>query len=340
MLLNLAPDHLDRHGSFEAYARGEAARSSRTRATTTSPSRPTASASRTSAAARGACASAPGPRRSWRPRRAAVVGRRAARRADELAPARRPQPRATRWPPPRSRWPAGSPLDAVRDGAARRSPASSTASRRSRSLDGVAVRQRLQGDERRLDARGARELRRARAPDPRRPGQGPGLRAAARARCASAAPSVHLIGEDAGAAARRARPTGVALDDAATSSVRSARRARGRPPGRRRAALAGLRELRPVRRLRGPRAALQGVGRAGRRRLAARTDCAPRRSRPHATAPKARRRQAAQPLEYNILLTATLCLLAVGAVMVYSASSRTDAPAGPGRRDRVPRAST
>ena len=27
------------------------------------------------------------------------------------------------------------------------------------------------------------------------------------------------------------------------------------------------------------------------------------------------------PLEYNLLLTATLCLLALGAVMVYSASS-------------------
>src|SRR6185312_11368238 len=31
--------------------------------------------------------------------------------------------------------------------------------------------------------------------------------------------------------------------------------------------------------------------------------------------------QRAVPLEYNLLLTATLCLLAAGAVMVYSASS-------------------
>jgi cell division protein FtsW len=37
--------------------------------------------------------------------------------------------------------------------------------------------------------------------------------------------------------------------------------------------------------------------------------------------PPARRRRKAQPLEENILLTATLCLLAFGAVMVYSASS-------------------
>ena len=49
-------------------------------------------------------------------------------------------------------------------------------------IDGVALRQRLQGHQRRLDARGARELRRADPPDPRRPGQGRGLRAAARAR--------------------------------------------------------------------------------------------------------------------------------------------------------------
>jgi cell division protein FtsW len=44
-----------------------------------------------------------------------------------------------------------------------------------------------------------------------------------------------------------------------------------------------------------------------------------RRSRPEVVAPRPRR--AAKPVEYNILLTATLCLLAAGAVMVYSASS-------------------
>ena len=33
------------------------------------------------------------------------------------------------------------------------------------------------------------------------------------------------------------------------------------------------------------------------------------------------RKRPDQPLEYNILVTATLCLLAAGAVMVYSASS-------------------
>lgn len=47
------------------------------------------------------------------------------------------------------------------------------------------------------------------------------------------------------------------------------------------------------------------------------------RARTKPSAPRARRRGAsvAQPLEHRILLTATLCLLAFGAVMVYSASS-------------------
>jgi cell division protein FtsW len=43
---------------------------------------------------------------------------------------------------------------------------------------------------------------------------------------------------------------------------------------------------------------------------------------PRAAAPAARRKPPRQyPLEYNLLLTVTLCLLAAGAVMVYSASS-------------------
>src|SRR5437763_16664636 len=39
--------------------------------------------------------------------------------------------------------------------------------------------------------------------------------------------------------------------------------------------------------------------------------------------PRHRRRSGAQPIEYNLLLTATLCLLAFGVVMVFSASSTT-----------------
>ena len=43
-----------------------------------------------------------------------------------------------------------------------------------------------------------------------------------------------------------------------------------------------------------------------------------------------------RPLEHRLLLTATLCLLAGGAVMVYCASSARDAAAGRGRRHRLP----
>ncbi|MGH2925558.1 MAG: putative lipid II flippase FtsW, partial [Solirubrobacterales bacterium] len=39
--------------------------------------------------------------------------------------------------------------------------------------------------------------------------------------------------------------------------------------------------------------------------------------------PRSRKRAGSQPIEYNLLLTATLCLLAFGAVMVFSASSTT-----------------
>jgi cell division protein FtsW len=39
--------------------------------------------------------------------------------------------------------------------------------------------------------------------------------------------------------------------------------------------------------------------------------------------PKSRTRSGGQPIEYNLLLTATLCLLAFGVVMVFSASSTT-----------------
>ena len=37
----------------------------------------------------------------------------------------------------------------------------------------------------------------------------------------------------------------------------------------------------------------------------------------------AKRRKKSQPIEYSLLLTATLCLVALGVVMVFSASSTT-----------------
>src|SRR3954471_19931526 len=44
----------------------------------------------------------------------------------------------------------------------------------------------------------------------------------------------------------------------------------------------------------------------------------------------ARKAQKKRPIEYSILYTATLCLLAAGAVMVYSASSAESLLSGPG----------
>jgi cell division protein FtsW len=49
-----------------------------------------------------------------------------------------------------------------------------------------------------------------------------------------------------------------------------------------------------------------------------------------AAAKRTRRTSKQQPMEYNLLLTATLCLLAYGAVMVYSASSAKDLLQGQG----------
>ena len=45
---------------------------------------------------------------------------------------------------------------------------------------------------------------------------------------------------------------------------------------------------------------------------------------------RARKVQSKRPIEYSILYTATLCLLALGAVMVYSASSAESLLTGPG----------
>jgi cell division protein FtsW len=57
---------------------------------------------------------------------------------------------------------------------------------------------------------------------------------------------------------------------------------------------------------------------------------APRGRRGAGRPAKTRRAAAPQPIEYRILLTATLCLLAAGAVMVYSASSARDLLGGHG----------
>ncbi|MEJ7784656.1 MAG: putative lipid II flippase FtsW [Solirubrobacteraceae bacterium] len=60
--------------------------------------------------------------------------------------------------------------------------------------------------------------------------------------------------------------------------------------------------------------------------MSKRAAAAPKKKK-KATAPR-KRAPSTKPLEYNILLTATLCLLAFGAVMVYSASSARTALQG------------
>src|SRR5207253_7712119 len=74
-----------------------------------------------------------------------------------------------------------------------------------------------------------------------------------------------------------------------------------------------LRQLRRLRELRTPRRSLPR-DRRGAAAMSAKTRG--KRARP-------KKRARPLPPEYNMLLTATLCLLALGAVMVFSASSTT-----------------
>ena len=92
VLLNLSPDHLDRHRATRTTSPPSCG-SSPTRATTTSPWRRPTSGSRTSAGAPGACCSARAAARAVRPRRLPVVGRAAARpRRRDRAPGRAQPP--------------------------------------------------------------------------------------------------------------------------------------------------------------------------------------------------------------------------------------------------------
>ena len=146
-----------------------------------------------------------------------------------------------------------------------------------------------------------------------------GLREAVAARCRAC----YLIGEAPSGWPRTSTAT-VPLHRCGDLETRRARRRGGRAARRGGAALARLRQLRPVPRLRGARRALPGA-------RAARHESAPRASK---NGPDGQRALAARkrPVEYSILYTATLCLLAGGAVMVYSASSAESLLSGLGRR--------
>src|SRR5579875_1387891 len=223
-----------------------------------------------------------------------------------------------------------------------------------------ALDQRLQGHQRRLGGGGAALVPRAGASDRRRPRQGPGLPAAGAAGGRALRRRLSDRGGGRGAGRGAGRHGGARAPGRGSGSGGGGGPAGGRPR-RGRAALARLRQLRPVPRLRGSRRALPRAGRGaavsaarpGQARAAA-AGAAARTASAGAAAQTASSRAAtgraaaggaartsapggpgspramtaeraasrpAPPLEHRMLTTATLCLLAFGAVMVYSASS-------------------
>ena len=162
------------------------------------------------------------------------------------------------------------------------------------------LRQRLEGDEHRRRPPRADGVRRAAPPDPRRLAQGRELgRARAGRRAPRTSSTAYLIGEAAEPLSGRSRATRACpfcsrstLDRAVAEAASAA------AAGRRRPALARVRELRPVPRLRAPRRGIQEAGTEPRR-------------------VKAPRGQ----LEQRLLVLVTLALVAFGLVMVFSATS-------------------
>ena len=233
VLLNLEPDHLDRHGTFEAYRAAKLRDLREPGARTTSPS--CRAASGRSRARRDASSS---PRDDELP-------------AEPLHPGRA-QPRERRRRDRGRARAAGVDDEAIAEalrtfpGVPHRLELVARARRRP-------LRQRLEGDERRRRRRGARRVRRAAPPDPRRLAQGRALRRARRGASRRERRPAYLVGEAARELAAALGAASVPFELAATLERAVAAAAARRRAGRRRAALAGLRELRPVRELRGPR---------------------------------------------------------------------------------------
>ena len=212
VLLNLAPDHLDRHGSFEAYARAKLRVFAHQGNDDVAVAPDDLGVEDLGGCARRVCFGT-GPEAELGDRGGALWwDRELLVRHEELA-LRGAHNRAQR--DGRGGGRAG-PRDPGGRGARgpahvprRRAPP-----RGGRGARRGHVRQRLQGHERRLDRRGAGELRPSGAADRGRPGQGPGLRRRSPARCASTARRCTSSAATRACCATRWPPTGVALDDA------------------------------------------------------------------------------------------------------------------------------
>ena len=197
---------------------------------------------------------------------------------------------ATRWRRRRSAWRAGSsPTPCARPCGP--SPASSTASRRSRPSTASLYVNDSKATNVASTLVALESFEHADPPDPRRPGQGRGLRAAARARRRALRRRLpHRRGgrapgarwSAASAAGRSSAPL-----DAAAAAAR---------PGEVVLLSPACASLRPVRRLRGPRAGLQGVGgRAANLASICAPPPAPSRSHPSSTTSCSRPRCACWP---------------------------------------------
>ena len=211
VLLNLEPDHLDRHGTFEAY------RDAKLRIFENQALGDVAVVPRGFGAVPGAGSPGRVRRRRSAPRRAA------ASRARTTA---RTRPRR---PPRRGR--RASDEEAIARGAARASRACRTGSSPSPSADGVPVVNDSKATNVAAALRALAAYDAAAAPDPRRLGQGRVVRAARRARSPGDGRAVVPRRRGRGRARRGARRAGVTYERAATSRRAVAAAAAGARPG-------------------------------------------------------------------------------------------------------------
>ena len=289
VLLNLAPDHIDRHGTFEAYTAAKLRVFAHQGNDDVAVAPLGLGVEDLGGCARRVCFG-DGPQAELSDRAGQLwwaeeplLG------VEEIAPARAAQP------PQRDG--GGGDLPGARHrarrgalGPADASPGSSTASRRSRRIDGV-----LYVNDSKATNVASTLVALESFDTPIRlilGGQGKGedytpLRAPVAERCAG----VYLIGEE-------AERLGAVVGGERCETLERALDGRGRRRAARRggAALARLRLVRPVRRLRGPRAGLQGVG-GGATNLASicASPPAPSRSYPSSTTCCSRRRCACSP---------------------------------------------